>query len=307
MFGLPASRLRLRSIIPAVAKLLRGCFHLLLCAGLPVPFVGVAHAQEVVELNGLATRVARIVAKHSKRVQGEKRTIVTDFVEVHGTISQLGPYLADELSVALAKQAVGFLVIGRDRLKALMAEEKLDPGALRDPEAVACLAESAGASTVVGGTIEVLEDGIEISAAVWKVPDRKKLLDERLNVAKAPKMQELLAEFLPRAQEQQGAAGQAAVAGKNGVSFPRCQYCPNPSYTEEAVWNKIQGRVLLRIIVGPDGLPTSITIIRGLTCGLNERVLQTVSGWRFKPAVGPDGKPVAVSVAAEVSFRLLRR
>ena len=37
---------------------------------------------------------------------------------------------------------------------------------------------------------------------------------------------------------------------------------------------------------------------------LEEKAVEAVRGWRFKPAIGPNGKPVATLVPVEVTFRL---
>jgi TonB family protein len=94
-------------------------------------------------------------------------------------------------------------------------------------------------------------------------------------------------------------------AGRNGVGYPECSYCPTPSYSEEARKTKTQGAVTLQIVVGADGRASNIRVVRGLGMGLDERAVDTVRGWRFKPATGPGGKSVPTEVLIEVTFRLL--
>jgi TonB family protein len=89
------------------------------------------------------------------------------------------------------------------------------------------------------------------------------------------------------------------------VGFPECSYCPTPSFSEEARKSKLQGAVTLNIVVGADGRVTYIHVARGLGMGLDERAMEAVRGWRFKPALGPGGKPVPTQVQIEVTFRLL--
>jgi TonB family protein len=92
-------------------------------------------------------------------------------------------------------------------------------------------------------------------------------------------------------------------AGRHGVGFPMCAYCPPPNYTREGIEKKIQGIVLLEVIITADGDASAVKVLRGLERSLDQRAVETVRGWRFKPALGPDGKAVAVRSAIEVTYR----
>jgi TonB family protein len=88
-----------------------------------------------------------------------------------------------------------------------------------------------------------------------------------------------------------------------GIIAPRATYQPDPEYSDEARKSKYSGTVLLSLIVGPDGLPRNIKSLAPLGEGLDEKALDAVKTWKFEPAT-KDGKPVAVQVMVEVSFRL---
>lgn len=88
-----------------------------------------------------------------------------------------------------------------------------------------------------------------------------------------------------------------------GVSAPRPIYDPDPEYSEEARKAKFQGSVLLLAIIGPDGRPRDLHVVRSLGMGLDQRALDAVGKWRFAPAT-KDNHPVAVEVSIEVAFRL---
>jgi protein TonB len=101
-----------------------------------------------------------------------------------------------------------------------------------------------------------------------------------------------------------GTGGGVFRAGVNGVGIPICVYCPDPQYSEEARKAKYQGTVVLQVIVTADGRATNISVVKGPGLGLEEKAIEAVRGWRFKPAVGPSGKSVPVIVPIEVTFRL---
>jgi len=94
--------------------------------------------------------------------------------------------------------------------------------------------------------------------------------------------------------------------GTDGVGYPACAYCPEPAYTKEAKKAKLEGSVRLQGVIGTDGRASNLTVTDGLSLGLTEKAIEAVQHWRFKPALGPKGKPVAVIAPIEVYFCLPR-
>jgi periplasmic protein TonB len=88
-----------------------------------------------------------------------------------------------------------------------------------------------------------------------------------------------------------------------GVSAPRPIYNPEPEYSEEARKAKYQGVVVLALIIGPDGRPRDVKVVRQLGLGLDEKAIETVRTWRFEPAK-KDGQAVSVAINVEVNFNL---
>jgi TonB family protein len=101
-----------------------------------------------------------------------------------------------------------------------------------------------------------------------------------------------------------GAGGGTPSAGTGGYGIPACLYCPNPQFSDEAVKAKYQGTVTLVAIITPDGRATDIHVVKGLGLGLDEKAIEAVRTWRFRPATGPDGRPAAVRQIIEAVFHL---
>ena len=76
-----------------------------------------------------------------------------------------------------------------------------------------------------------------------------------------------------------------------------------PEYTDEARTACASGSVLLSLIVDREGMPRDIRVKRPLGMGLDEKAIEAVSKWRFKPAL-KSGQPVAVRAQVEVNFRI---
>lgn len=89
-----------------------------------------------------------------------------------------------------------------------------------------------------------------------------------------------------------------------GVSAPVPIFKPEPEYSEEARKAKFQGTVILMIVVDEHGNPRDLKVIRPLGLGLDQKAIEAVEKWRFKPGM-KDGKPVPVQATVEVNFRLL--
>src|SRR5205807_2434231 len=80
-------------------------------------------------------------------------------------------------------------------------------------------------------------------------------------------------------------------AGVNGVGMPKCQYCPDPEYSREARKKKYEGVVVLMVVVTVEGKAKNIQVMKSAGMGLDEKAIEAVRKWRFKPAM-KDGKPV---------------
>ncbi len=77
----------------------------------------------------------------------------------------------------------------------------------------------------------------------------------------------------------------------------------DPVYPEIARQLKIEGMVVVRMIVGPDGRVKHAEIIKSVHEILNEPVLEAVRQWIFKPGKQM-GQPVSVRIIQPYRFRL---
>jgi len=101
-----------------------------------------------------------------------------------------------------------------------------------------------------------------------------------------------------------GGFGGGAYRIGGGISAPSVLFKVEPEYSEEARKAKWQGAVTLSVIVDELGRPKNVTVLRSLGLGLDQKAVEAVSQWRFKPGL-KNGKPVPVFATIEVNFRLL--
>jgi TonB family protein len=98
-----------------------------------------------------------------------------------------------------------------------------------------------------------------------------------------------------------GVAAQVYRPGP-GIVAPFAGVKTAPEYTAEARLAKLEGGVLLSLVIGSDGQPRDIRVARALGLGLDERAIENVRAWRFQPGTR-SGLPVDVRVNEEVFFR----
>src|SRR5579864_6397761 len=101
--------------------------------------------------------------------------------------------------------------------------------------------------------------------------------------------------------------GRPGGDGSSGLKLtrdPEVIYKEEPEYSDEARKARFQGTVLLAIEVDTKGRAVNIRVIRGLGLGLDQKAMESVSHWKFRPALIGD-RPVVAPATVAVSFHLL--
>jgi len=144
-----------------------------------------AFAQDLKTVSAsLANRVA---------ASGRKTVAVIDFTDLQGNVTELGRFLAEELSVDLVNDAKGFEVIERTQLKTILQEHKLAATGVIDPQTARKLGQIAGVDALVTGTITPLGDSVRLSAKVLDTTTAKMIGAYTVDIPKTKAIEELLA------------------------------------------------------------------------------------------------------------------
>jgi TonB family protein len=101
-----------------------------------------------------------------------------------------------------------------------------------------------------------------------------------------------------------GDGGPRIFSVGRGTSAPSVLSRVDPEYSEEARKAKYSGAVMLSIVVSAAGRAEDIRVVRSLGMGLDEKAVEAVRQWRFRPGTN-NGAPVRVRAQIEVNFRLL--
>ena len=175
-----------------------------------------------------------------------------------------------------------------------------------------------GTEAHLGRPVAIMLDGNVIAAPTVRAPisdsavisgiTASAALDLATRLAVAAALLPMPAPVESTSPQQQNAGatqdGQVVAPGE-GVTLPKPTYEVKPQYTPAAMQVKIEGTVLLAIVVQTDGTVGRVQVTKSLdtTYGLDDAAVRAARQWRFVPG-RKDGKPVAVEVALEMTFTL---
>jgi len=257
-----------------------------------------SRAQSTTPSTDLAiSKLAAGIAKPLQKSRA-KKVVVADLLGPDGQKHPAGRYLAVRLSESLQKEYPKLEVIERPKQEA----GSNDGG---DPEDKGVALEKAkdwarklGANVVITGSLAKISQGIGVSLSAVSSQGSERMFGQANGLIPfTDQIAGLSPDSIPEAK------GGILRAGVGGTGVPTCIYCPAPEYTDEARSAKLEGAVTLLIVVNLQGRAENISVVKGPGHGLEENAIKAVKKWKFKPATGADGNPVAVIVPIEVTYR----
>lgn len=90
------------------------------------------------------------------------------------------------------------------------------------------------------------------------------------------------------------------------ISAPTAIHMEEARFSDQALSAGYQGVCILSLIVDENGMPQNVHVVRSLGMGLDQKAIEAVRKYRFKPARKRDGTPVAVLITVEVDFHLYK-
>jgi TonB family protein len=91
------------------------------------------------------------------------------------------------------------------------------------------------------------------------------------------------------------------------ISAPEVLHSVNAEFSDEARRAKYQGVCLIGLVVDAEGNPQNIRVVRPLGLGLDEKAIEAIRQYKFKPAMKDGTTPVPTMITIEVDFRLYDR
>lgn len=183
---------------------------------------------------------------------GGKTATVVDFTDLKGNATELGRYLAEELSVDLVSSAKGFTVIDRTHLKSILEEKGLANMSPMDPQIARKIGRITGVDAIVTGTLTPLAAAVRVSAKVLD-PATAKILGAY--IVEIPK-NKAIAELMDRDSGSLPAAGSPGIgvrqinsASENDLLFSmdNCQRSADGVLCMGSITSKYQTRRSIRL------------------------------------------------------------
>jgi TonB family protein len=248
------------------------------------------------QIDHLAAQLADALV-HSK----QKSIIVFDFWGPDQTLSALGQSLAQSLSTALAMASVPLEVLDRSGIAAACQRHGLSPSNTYDTSIEVWISQDLGAKAMVLGQLSVADDQLVVQVTAYRTEDQKWIAGFKLTSPITGDMRVLMSEEIERVPWTMA----PAQPSSNTYSYPKCVSCPPAEYDQRAGDKRLQGTVVLNVVIGTNGKARDIIVAKGLPYGLTQKAVEAVGRWTFKPALTPQGQPVEVRQTLEVTFRLI--
>jgi hypothetical protein len=131
---------------------------------------------------GIAELSKSIVADAAK-FQKQKLAVV-DFTDLAGNVTELGRFLAEELSVSLVLAGAGLEMVDRTQLNKIFQEQALSFSGAIDPAAVKKVGQIAGVDALIAGTITDLGDTVRLTLKIMATDTGRLISAARTNIPK---------------------------------------------------------------------------------------------------------------------------
>ncbi len=251
--------------------------------------------------------------QETKLAEGQPTVLVIDFYRGSaGTSSLLGSQVADRFSASLTDFARGFRVLDRNVLKSFLSREWTTLESLQSNGVCLGIGREVGATGVITG--KVFEENGFIALRIHLVgfgpagkdDDVFSDHDENARLTETEQLRDRLYQRghdYSRGPDQIPEEPGVLRSGVDGAGMPSCLYCPVAQYSDASRAAKVQGTVVLSVVVTNEGKVDSIYVVKGAPFGLTSQAIKAVQNWKFRPAQ-KDGKLVSVRLPIETTFRL---
>jgi len=153
---------------------------------------------------------------------GKKKVTVLDFTDMEGKkVSQLGRYIAEQLTVNLDSSKKEFTIVDRANLKRILDEHKLTVSGLVDPENAKKLGQISGVDALILGTVADLPNSVKVFAKIIATDTADVAGSGECRVAKDDEVMYLLGRGIESGEDASTESGYVATSGGSGAATAR--------------------------------------------------------------------------------------
>lgn len=139
------------------------------------------------EIKTLSSALAEYISKRTVNT-----VAVVDFTDLQGNVTELGRFLAEELSGELSTSGQKIEVVDRTHLKTILAEHKLSVSGLIDPNTVKKLGQISGVGGIITGSVTPFGESVRLSCKVIATDTAKVIGAAKVDIPKTKAIEELL-------------------------------------------------------------------------------------------------------------------
>ena len=243
----------------------------------------------------------RLGEDFSKKLKAQKsrQIAVADLLSGEGTSPDQGHHFAQFLSQSIKRHGKKLQVVDHLKFDEMVRFAQIPAGAFASPAMAAAFAPKIPEDILVIGTVQRDESHYLFQIAAVRMSDGKALASGTASFARTEFIDSLSEPFPPKFDFPV-----VKFNAKAGMRSPKCVYCPEPSYSDRARADRLQGTVVFETVVSQAGYIVAVHPTKLIGDGLDERAFETIRSWKLRPATDGAGNPIAVQVPIEVTFRL---
>jgi TolB-like protein len=187
------------------------------------------------EIDQLSGNLAEKIA-----TAGKKKIAVVDFTDLDGSVTELGRFLAEEFSTALAGTGKGFTVVDRIHLKTLLKEHNLSSTGLIDQNTIRQLGKIAGVDALVTGSLTPLGESVRINVKVLDIETAAVIEANRGNIA----MTDAIKSLMVKGINLPASPGSGSIITPIKTRVETVQKVEEQNFVFEAIACKVSGKTV---------------------------------------------------------------
>jgi TonB family protein len=225
------------------------------------------------------------------------KVYVPDLVDNSGQRTVAGCYFGAAFSKLLAEKPKNFAIVARSDVHRYLDNNGWTDADISRADVISRLVAEFSLDAVLSGVISKDRDSYTMEFTIRDLSGQ-----ELSRTQYQEKTGPTFSANLPAEGEVSG--HNFYFAGLDGVTIPKCMRCPSPDYPGGKRSTRVQGSIVLSVLITADGKADHLHLIKGLDPDLDQMALDTVESWRFEPSRDPTGLAVAVRVPIEVTYKL---